>query len=62
MVSIANEQEGIVNRFVKMVVPTLSEEQLVEIKLFEKLQFMNWWAEVQQPATGNDAGNSIPGA
>ena len=61
MEAIAKEQETIVNRFVKMVVPSLSEEQLNEIKLFEKIQFMTWWAEQQVPAT-SDEGKSKPGA
>jgi hypothetical protein len=62
MVRIAIEQENVVNRFVKMVVPTLPDDQLNTTKLFEKLQFMNWWAAQQVPATGDDTGNLEPGA
>jgi hypothetical protein len=63
MVRIATEQENVVNRFVKMVVPTLPDDQLNTTKLFEKLQFMYWWAAQQQvPATSDDTGNLEPGA
>ena len=61
MEAIAKEQETIVNRFVKMVVPSLSEEQFHFIQLFEKIQFMTWWAEQQVSAT-SDEGKSKPGA
>ena len=62
MVRIATDQESVVDRFIQMVVPTLPDDQLNTTKLFEKLQFMNWWAAQQVPATGDDTGNLEPGA